>query len=40
MASVSLLSSAFFTSASASRTSDLMSSGTLSSFSPRNFSVL
>src|SRR6266513_2264178 len=39
MASVSLLSRAFFTSASASRTSDLMSSGTLSSFSPRNFSV-
>src|SRR6266487_4506694 len=39
MASVSLLSRAFFTSASASRTSDLMSSGTFSSFSPRNFSV-
>ena len=37
--SVSLPSSAFFTSASASRTSVLMSSGTLSSFSPRNFSV-
>ncbi len=40
MASVSLLSRAFSTSASASALSDLMSSGTLSSFSPRNFSVL
>src|SRR5262249_15850740 len=39
IASVSLLSRAFFTSASASRTSDLMSSGTFSSFSPSNFSV-
>ena len=40
MASVSVPSRAFFRSATADSTSDLMSSGTLSAFSPRNFSVV
>ena len=40
IASVSVPSRAFFRSAIADSTSDLMSSGTLSAFSARNFSVV